>query len=57
MYSTGQVVAIGIETVDGKCNTYRRIGLARAGQSGYKEFAHDFRDCFRDIGQSCLRLI
>lgn len=57
MYSTGEVVAIGIEPVDGHYNTYRRIGLAYTGGPGYKEFAHDFKDIFRDVGQSLLRLI
>ena len=56
-YSTGQVVAIAIEPVDGQNNTYRRIGLAYTGEPGYEKFAHSFRDIFHDIGQSFLRLI
>jgi len=56
-YSTGQIVAMAIEPVDGQCNTYRRIGLAYTGEPGYEEFAHYFRDIFRDVGQSLLRLI
>ena len=38
MYSTGQVVAMGIEPVDGNYNTYKRIGLGHTGGSGYKQF-------------------
>lgn len=56
-YSKGRVVAMAIEPVDGQYNTYRRIGLAYTGEPGYEEFAHSFRDTFRDVGQSRLRLI